>query len=330
MSQIYNFSPAVADFTAMAEKAEADLRELLNIPNNYRVLFLSGGATCQFSMIPMNLMAHNRKADYVDTGQWSGKAIKEAKRYGDIHIAAQIEKKSPVCIPSYEQWSLRPDAAYVHYTPNETIDGVEFHSVPPTGSVPLVADMSSNILSRPIDVSAYGIIYAGAQKNIGPAGLALIIIRNDLIQEPLPTTPTLYTYAVQAKNNSCFNTPPTYSWYLAGLVFDWLKQQGGLTAMAERNQRKAQKLYDFIDRSEFYSNPVDPSCRSWMNIPFILKNPDLDQTFLSEAKAAGLMNLKGHRLVGGMRASIYNAMPEEGVNALIKFMESFECTKSKR
>jgi phosphoserine aminotransferase len=310
-------------FTQVAEQAEADLRELLAIPAHYRVLFLAGGATTQFSMVPMNLLTANKAADYIETGQWSQKAIVEAECYGTINIAARVEKTPHVHIPPQEHWLLDPKAAYVHYTPNETIDGIEFHWVPKTGAVPLVADMSSTLLSRPINVGDYGIIYAGAQKNIGPAGLTIVIIREDLLREPIATTPVLYNYRVQAENKSCYNTPPTYSWYLAGLVFAWLKRQGGLTVMAERNQRKANKLYNFIDAHPFYSNNVDPQCRSWMNVPFSLRNDQLDKTFLAEAEKAGLTNLKGHRLVGGMRASIYNAMPEEGVDALIEFMQHF-------
>ncbi len=311
------------EFIQLMDQAELDLRELLSIPENYHVLFLGGGATSQFSMVPMNLMDANKRADYIETGQWSQKAIAEAGRYGTINIAARAEKKPMVSIPKFDDWSLNPQAAYVHYTPNETIDGVEFHWIPQTGTVPLIADMSSTILSRPLDVSSYGIIYAGAQKNIAPAGLTLVIIRDDLLHEPMPTTPILYNYKIQVKNKSCYNTPPTYSWYLAGLVFSWLKRQGGLKAMAERNQRKATKLYTYIDKHEFYSNNVHSECRSWMNVPFNLKNDQLNDTFLFEATAVGLTNLKGHRAVGGMRASIYNAMPEAGIDALMRFMEDF-------
>lgn len=311
------------EFIQLAEQAEADLRELLTIPSHYHVLFLAGGATMQFSMVPMNLMGANKTADYLETGQWSQKAIAEAERYGAINVAARVEKKPLVHIPTSEHWSLNPKAAYVHYTPNETIDGVEFHTVPQTNGVPLVADMSSTLLSRPIDINAHGIIYAGAQKNIGPAGLTIVIIREDLLVEPIPTTPILYNYRMQAENKSNYNTPPTYSWYLAGLVFAWLKRQGGLAVMAERNRRKADKLYTYIDAHPFYSNNVDPSCRSWMNVPFSLQNPELDKAFLKESAAAGLTNLKGHRLVGGMRASIYNAMSEAGVDALLNFMQDF-------
>jgi len=312
------------EFMSIAEQAEADLRELMGIPENYRVLFLQGGASSQFAMVPMNLLRGRSRADYINTGAWSKKAIAEARRYADVNVAASSEDSNFTTIPPISEWQLDPDAAYVHYTPNETIGGVEFHWVPDTGDVPLVADMSSTILSRPIDVSRFGVIYAGAQKNIGPAGLTIVIVREDLMGEPLPGTPTMFDYKVHADAGSMYNTPPTYSWYLAGLVFQWLKRRGGLEAMAEINRRKAEKLYAAIDASEFYSNPVDPDCRSWMNVPFTLADPELDPLFLSEAKEAGLVTLKGHRSVGGMRASIYNAMPEEGVDALIAFMADFE------
>ncbi len=312
------------EFMSIAEQAEADLRELMNIPDEYRVLFLQGGASSQFAMVPMNLLRGRGKVDYINTGAWSKKAIAEARRYAEVNVAASSEGTNFTTIPPMSEWQLDPDAAYVHYTPNETIGGVEFHWVPETGEVPLVADMSSTILSRPIDVRRFGVIYAGAQKNIGPAGLTLVIVREDLIGETLPGTPTMFDYKVHADAGSMYNTPPTYSWYLAGLVFQWLKRRGGLEKMAEINRRKAEKLYAAIDASEFYSNPVDPDCRSWMNVPFTLADPELDPLFLSEAKEAGLVTLKGHRSVGGMRASIYNAMPEEGVDALIAFMADFE------
>ncbi len=312
------------EFVSIAEKAEADLRELLEVPDNYKILFLQGGASSQFAMVPMNLLRGKDTADYINTGYWSKKAIAEAKRFCNVNIAATSEDTNFTTIPPRDSWTLNPDAAYVHYTPNETIGGVEFHEIPDVGDVPLVADMSSTILSRPIDVSKFGLIYAGAQKNIGPAGLTIVIVRDDLIGEALPGTPTMFNYETHAKAGSMYNTPPTYSWYIAGLVFEWIKRKGGLKAMAELNKRKAEKLYAYIDNSDFYNNPVDPSCRSWMNIPFTLANPELDSRFLEQAKEAGLVNLKGHRSVGGMRASIYNAMPEEGVDALIEFMKSFE------
>ena len=312
------------EFISIAEQAEADLRELLNIPENYSVLFLQGGATSQFSMVPLNLLRGRNSADYINTGYWSRKAIAEAKKFCEVNIAASGEETNFTSIPPRDEWKLNPEAAYVHYTPNETIGGVEFHEVPDVGDLPLVADMSSTILSRPVDVSRFGLIYAGAQKNIGPAGLTIVIIRKDLLGGASSEVPTMLNYETHAKAGSMYNTPPTYSWYIAGLVFQWLKEQGGLQRMAEINKRKAEKLYTFIDNSEFYNNPVDPACRSWMNIPFTLKNPELDGKFLELAREAGLVNLKGHRSVGGMRASIYNAMPEAGVDALIGFMREFE------
>jgi phosphoserine aminotransferase len=313
------------EFMSIAEKAEADLREVMAIPENYKVLFLQGGASSQFAMVPLNLMGSSGKADYFRTGSWSKKAIAEAKRYGDVSVVVDTEKDGKfTSVPAADSLNLNADAAYVHYTPNETIEGVEFPYIPDTGDVPLVADMSSNILSRPVDVSRFGIIYAGAQKNIGPAGLTVVIVREDLMGNAKDGTPTMFDYATQAKADSMYNTPPTYAWYLAGLVFDWIKQMGGLAAMAEINERKAKKLYDAIDASNFYNNPVDMECRSWMNVPFTLANADLDSDFLAGAKAAGLVTLKGHRSVGGMRASIYNAMPEAGVDALIDFMADFE------
>ena len=312
------------EFMSIAAQAETDLRELMGISDDYAVLFLQGGASSQFAMVPLNLLGNKQSADYINTGAWSKKAIAEAKRYCDVNVAASAEDSKFTTVPAQDSWQLNPDAAYVHYTPNETIGGVEFPFVPETGDVPLVADMSSTILSRPVDVSRYGVIYAGAQKNIGPAGLTVVIVRKNLMGNPQASTPTMFDYQVQADNESMYNTPPTYSWYLAGLVFAWLKQQGGLAKMAEINQRKAEKLYAAIDDSDFYANPVDPNCRSLMNVPFILANPELDSVFLQEAKEEGLTTLKGHRSVGGMRASIYNAMPEEGVINLIAFMAEFE------
>jgi phosphoserine aminotransferase len=313
------------EFMSIAEQAEADLRELMGIPSNYKVLFLQGGASSQFAMIPMNLMRGKTRADYINTGDWSKKAIAEGKRYCDLHVAATTEDGNFTSVPQQSELDLSGDAAaYVHYTPNETIRGVEFPYIPDTGDVPLVADMSSSILSRPVDVSRFDLIYAGAQKNIGPAGLTIVIVRDDLIGEVLDGTPSMFNYKIQADSDSMYNTPPTYAWYLAGLVFQWLKQQGGLTAMAEVNERKAKKLYDAIDASGFYTNPVAPECRSNMNVPFTLANAELDATFLEEAKKEGLTTLKGHRSVGGMRASIYNAMPEAGIDALVAFMADFE------
>ncbi|HKJ76763.1 MAG TPA: 3-phosphoserine/phosphohydroxythreonine transaminase [Gammaproteobacteria bacterium] len=312
------------EFMSIAEKAEADLRELMGIPSNYKVLFLQGGASSQFAAVPLNLLGSKGKADYFKTGSWSKKAISEAKRYGEVNVVADTEGGNFTTAPGASEVKLDSGAAYVHYTPNETIQGVEFPYVPDTGDVPLIADMSSTILSRPMDVSQYGIIYAGAQKNIGPAGLTVVIVREDLIGGAADATPTMLDYKTHAESGSMYNTPPTYSWYLAGLVFEWLKDLGGLEGMAEINKRKADKLYGAVDNSDFYSNPVDPDCRSWMNVPFVLANAELDATFLEEAKGAGLVTLKGHRSVGGMRASIYNAMPEEGVDALVDFMADFE------
>lgn len=312
------------EFMSVAEKAETDLRSLMNISDDYSVLFLQGGASSQFAMVPMNLLRSKTKADYINTGAWSKKAIAEAKQFCEVNVAASSEDKKFTYAPAKDAWQLSDDAAYVHYTPNETIGGVEFNWIPETGDTPLVADMSSTILSRQIDVSKYGVIYAGAQKNIGPAGLTIAIVRKDLIGQALKGTPSMFNYQTHADNDSMANTPPTYSWYLAGLVFEWLKEQGGLEAMEKINQRKAQKLYAAIDGSDFYANPVQKDCRSWMNIPFTLANADLDKTFLEEAAKVKLKTLKGHRSVGGMRASIYNAMPETGVDALIDFMSDFE------
>ncbi len=317
------------EFMSIAAEAEADLRELMAVPSNYKVLFLQGGASSQFAMIPMNLIGRTGKADYFRTGSWSKKAIAEAKRYGTINVTVNSEVDGKFTgVPAADGFSVSADAAYLHYTPNETIEGVEFPYVPETGDVPLIADMSSTILSRPIDVSRFGLIYAGAQKNIGPAGLVLVIIREDLIGKPLDGVPTMFDYAIHADNGSMYNTPPTFGWYLAGLVFRWLKDLGGLEGMAVVNQRKAELLYDAIDASDFYANPVDPECRSWMNVPFTLADPSLDEAFLKGASAAGLKTLKGHRSVGGMRASIYNAMPEAGVQALVDFMAEFERTRA--
>jgi len=313
------------EFMSIAENAEADLREVMDIPDNYKVLFLQGGASSQFAMVPLNLLRGKTGADYYRTGSWSKKAIAEAKRYCDVNIVADTETDGKfTSVPDEGSVSFNADAAYVHYTPNETIEGVEFPYVPDTGDVPLVADMSSTILSRQIDVSKFAVIYAGAQKNIGPAGLTIVIVRDDLIGQANEGTPAMFDWAIHAKNGSMYNTPATYGWYLAGLVFSGLKEKGGMSGMAAINERKATKLYAAIDASDFYANPVDVNCRSWMNVPFTLANSDLDADFLAGAKEAGLVTLKGHRSVGGMRASIYNAMPEEGVDALITFMADFE------
>lgn len=316
------------EFISIAEKAEADVRELMNIPDNYKVLFLQGGATTQFSMVPMNLLRGKEKTCYVNTGAWSKKAIKEAKIHSNVQVSATAEDTGFTSIPAIDSWDIDQNAAYLHYTSNETIGGVEFQSVPDVGDIDLVADMSSNILSRAIDVSKFGVIYAGGQKNMGPSGIALTIVREDLIGYAKEGSPSMMDYKNHADAGSMFNTPATYSWYLMGLVFEWLKEQGGVAAIEARNIRKAEKLYKVIDASDFYANPVELTSRSRMNIPFTLANPELDALFLSEAKAAGLETLKGHRSVGGMRASIYNAMPEAGVDALISMMSEFERTKA--
>ena len=310
-------------FVGIAQQAEADLRELLAVPANYKVLFLQGGATAQFAAVPLNLTRPDAVADYVNTGAWSKKAIGEAKRYCRVNVAADAGG-SYASIPPPADWKLTAGAAYVHYTPNETIGGVEFHAVPEVGDVPLVADMSSTILSRPIDVSRYGVIYAGAQKNIGPAGLVVVIVREDLLGRARADVPTVFDWKAMAADGSMLNTPATYSWYVAGVVFQWLKHQGGLVAMERLNRAKADKLYGAIDGSGFYRNPVARDCRSWMNVPFVLASAELDKPFLDGAKAAGLVALEGHRSVGGMRASIYNAMPMAGVDALVQYMAEFQ------
>ncbi|MCW9047362.1 MAG: 3-phosphoserine/phosphohydroxythreonine transaminase [Gammaproteobacteria bacterium] len=310
-------------YMSIAEKAEADLRDIMNIPDNYKVLFMQGGASTQFAAVPINLMGSNRKADYVLTGQWSKKAIAEAKRYGDVNVVATTADSKFTTVTEQSEWNLSNDAAYLHYTPNETIVGVEFPFLPET-DVPLVADMSSSILSREIDVSKFGIIYAGAQKNIGCAGLTLVIVRDDLIGNCIDGMPVMLDYKIMADNDSMYNTPATYSWYIAGLVFDRIRKNGGIKTLEETNRRKAAKLYSAIDESGFYTNPVDVNCRSLMNVPFILDDAALDGAFLQGAEKAGLTSLKGHRSVGGMRASIYNAMPESGIDALVDYMKDFE------
>ncbi len=311
-------------FMAVAERAESDLRQLLAIPPNYRVLFMQGGATAQFSAVPLNLAEAGATADYVNTGHWSERTIKEARRFVTVAIAADEVGSQYTTVPEQASLRLTPDAAYVHYTPNETIGGVEFPYIPETGSVPLVADMSSSILSRPIDVSRFGLIYAGAQKNIGPAGITVVIVRDELVRKARAGTPMVFDYRAVADAGSMLNTPPTFGWYFAGLVFQWLKREGGLAAMEKRNRLKAESLYAAIDASAFYTNPVARNCRSWMNVPFRLAKPELEKTFLAEADVAGLTNLAGHRAVGGMRASLYNAMTPEGVTALVAFMRDFE------
>lgn len=312
------------EFMGIADDAEADLRELMAIPGNYKVLFLQGGAHAQFSMVPMNLLRGKKSADYLDSGLWSIKAIDEAARYCQVNVVASSKGDNYSHAPSQDQWQLNKDAAYVHYTSNETIGGVEMFWTPETGEVPLVADMSSHILSRPIDVSRFGLIYAGAQKNIGPAGLTIVIVREDLIGETLAGTPTMFNYKVHADNGSMYNTPPTYGIYMAGLVFKWLKSHGGLAQMEKTNILKAKMLYDYLDNSDFYNSPIAVENRSRMNVPFRLTDASLDAAFLQGAQQRGLLQLKGHKLVGGMRASIYNAMPVEGVRALVDFMQEFE------
>ncbi len=311
-------------FLGIAQQAEADLRELLAIPSNYKVLFLQGGATAQFAGVPLNLTTRESTVDYVNTGAWSKKAAGEAKKYCRVNVAADAAAGKYTSIPPPRDWRLTPDAAYVHYTPNETISGVEFHWVPETGSVPLVADFSSTILSRPLDVARFGVIYAGAQKNLGPPGLAVVIVRDDLLGRARSDVPAVLDWTVMAGDGSMYNTPASFSWYVAGLVFQWVKRQGGVAAMETLNRAKSQKLYAAIDGSSMYRNPIEPSCRSWMNVTFMLTRPELDADFLEGAKGAGLMGLAGHRSVGGMRASIYNAMSLAGVEALIDYMRDFE------
>ena len=356
MERIYNFSPGPAalptavleqargelldwqntDFSVMevshrgklfielAAQSETIFRELLDIPEHYKVLFLQGGATLQFAAVPLNLAGPNDTADYVNTGNWSKKAAGEAERFLTVNVAADGVDRNYVTIPDPATWQVSDEAKYLHLAVNETVVGVEFHQIPEVSDAPLAADMSSTLLSRPVDVNRFGLIYAGAQKNIGPAGITVVIVREDLLDRARMETPSVANYRVMADSDSMFNTPPTFAWYVAGLVFQWIKQEGGLVAMGERNQRKARKLYAGIDASDFYSNPVDHRCRSWMNVPFSLADPGLDSEFLKKSAEAGLANLKGHRLVGGMRASIYNAMPEAGVDALLAFMADFE------
>ena len=312
------------EFMSIATQAEQDLRDLMEIPDHYKVLFLQGGASLQFSMVPMNLLRGKTTADYLLTGIWGKKAISEAKNFCQVNVVAGEQLEKFTTIPEPSTWRCNPDAAYFHYTTNETINGVEFKEIPQVGDVTLVTDMSSNILSQPVDVSRYGVIYAGAQKNIGPAGLTVVIIREDLIGHSAEHTSAMMDYATHAQADSLYNTPPAFAWYMAGLVFAWIKKYGGLTAMAERNRRQSNKLYAVLDATEFYQNPVDVAYRSSMNVPFTLINDELNKPFLQGAEKAGLVQLKGHRSVGGMRASIYNAMPDEGVDALIDYMAEFE------
>lgn len=322
---IMEMSHRSKDYVAVAEKAEANLRTLLNVPSNYKILFLQGGATLQFSALPLNLLGKNAKADYVSTGIWSDKAIKEAQRYGNIHV---IDAKKTIDgkagISSSHTWNMSKDASYLHYCENETIGGLQFNELPQVNAdIPLVADVSSSILSAPIDVSKFGILYAGAQKNIGPAGLTIVIVRDDLLDQAKPEIPSLLQYSAQVKNDSMLNTPATYAWYLAGLVFEWLLEQGGVSAIHQTNLDKAKLLYNCIDENSFYGNPNALENRSIMNVPFTLADASLEKQFLQEAEQHNLLNLAGHRSVGGMRASIYNAVPLEGVEALVKFMNEF-------
>jgi phosphoserine aminotransferase len=310
-------------FMKVAGEAEADLRELMSIPANYKVLFMQGGASAQFAIVPMNLAAADSTTDYVNTGHWSLKGITEARHYTTVHVAGDAGGQY-LRVPPQSELDLTDEAAYFHYTPNETISGVEFGYVPETAGVPLVADMSSSILSQPLDVSKFGLVYAGAQKNIGPSGLVVVIVRDDLIGRARAGTPLVFDYKAVADNDSMLNTPPTFAWYVSGLVFKWLKRNGGVAAMGERNRVKAQTLYAAIDASPFYRNWIAADSRSRMNVTFTLARPDLDALFLEQAAAAGLKNLKGHRVLGGMRASLYNAMPLAGVEALIAFMREFE------
>jgi phosphoserine aminotransferase len=312
------------EFIAIHAQAEAGLRELLAIPKNYRVLFLQGGAIAENAIVPMNLLRGRTAADYINTGEWSKKSIKEAKKYCSVNVAASSEDRNFSYVPLRESWRLNREAAYVHICSNETIGGVEYHWIPDTGEVPLVADMSSHILSRPVDVSRYGLIYAGAQKNIGPAGLTIVIVRDDLLGQALPITPSAFDYKQQADTDSMLNTPPTYAVYIAGLVFEWLKQLGGLPEIEKRNVAKAGLLYDYLDQSRFFMSPIEKRDRSRMNVPFKLRDESLDEAFLKGAQQRGMLQLKGHRSVGGMRASIYNAMPLEGVQALVGYLQEFE------
>jgi phosphoserine aminotransferase len=312
------------EFISIHAKAESLLRELLGVPANYKVLFLQGGAIAENAIVPMNLLRGRASADYIDTGEWSKKSIKEAKKYAAINVAASSAATGYDRVPERSSWQLDPDAAYVHICANETIGGVQFHDTPDVGEVPLVADMSSEIMSKPVDVARYGLIYAGAQKNIGPAGVTIVIVRDDLIGQPHPALPSAFDYKQQADNDSMLNTPPTYAIYIAGLVFEWLKERGGLAAMAEHNRAKAALLYDYLDATGFYASPVQRESRSLMNVPFKLKDESLDAAFLKGAEERGMLQLKGHRSVGGMRASIYNAMPVEGVRALVAYMKEFE------
>ena len=311
------------EFMSILAQAKADLAELLNLPSNYKILFMQGGGVGMNGIIPMNLLGDKKSIDVVNTGSWASKSLKEAKKYAKANEVASSAPQHYTCIPPRETWKLDPDAAYVHICSNETIGGVQYHWVPDTGSVPLVADMSSDILSRPIDVSRYGLIFAGAQKNMGPSGMTLVLVRDDLLGRALPITPNAFDFKQQADNDSMLNTPPTYAIYIAGLVYQWLKKQGGLAAMEAHNRKKAALLYDLLDATPFYTSPVARSDRSLMNVPFTLPTEELTTAFLQGAKERGMVQLKGHSSVGGIRASIYNAMPLEGVQALADYMKEF-------
>ncbi|ATM95285.1 phosphoserine aminotransferase [Yersinia frederiksenii] len=324
-TSVMEISHRSKEFMQVAEEAEKDLRDLMQIPANYKVLFCHGGARAQFAAVPLNLLGDSNSADYIDGGYWAHSAVKEAQKYCTPNVIDVTTHENGVTgIQPMKQWKLSDNAAYVHYCPNETIDGLAIDEEPDFGNKVVVADYSSSILSRPIDVSRYGVIYAGAQKNIGPAGLTVVIVRDDLLGKARQELPSILDYKVLAENDSMFNTPPTFAWYLSGLVFKWLKEQGGLGEMEKRNQAKAELLYGAIDRTGFYRNQIATANRSRMNVPFQMKDPSLDKLFLSEAEAQGLQALKGHRVAGGMRASIYNAMPIEGVKALTDFMADFE------
>lgn len=315
------------EFMSIFAQLNADLRQILSVPNNYKILLLQGGARSQFAMVPLNLLGNKESADYLNTGIWSAQAIYEAKRFGRVNIATQIEG-TVLSIPDPQTWSLDVDAAYVYYTENETVNGVQFPYVPDVGDVPLVADMTSSLLTNCCDISRYGIIFAASQKNFGPPGLVVVIIREDLIGQVPENVPSFYNYAIHDQKKSMFNTPTTYSWYLSGLVLQWVKRQGGIPAMAEMCRLRSTKLYQLIDASDFYINTVDPQCRSKVNVPFNLTDSSLDERFLTAAKEHGLVGLKGHRIVGGMRASMYNAMTIDAVNILIDFMQDFERTNT--
>lgn len=316
------------EFDAVVAQSEADLRELLSIPTNYKILFLQGGATSQFAMIPMNLLRGKKSADYICTGMFSKKALEEAKRFCEVNVAASSEANKFTNIPEFNSWKLSENAAYVSYVENETIQGVEFNFIPAVGDKPLVCDMSSNFLSREFDINKFGLVYGGAQKNLGIAGITFVIVREDLVGQTIANTPSMFDYQIQIKDGSRYNTPATFAWYVTGLVLQWIKKQGGVKALETINQRKADKLYQTIEQSSFYKSPVEKSCRSRMNVPFTLPNTELESVFLKEAAAVGLVNLAGHRSVGGMRASIYNSMPESGVNKLCDFMQDFAQRKA--